>query len=83
MHIEVLITRCLGKILYVENRNKDVYLCLINIIICLMSVLPLCFDFHIHSKCNVFIESLINHIPNQNDIETENCTNTNVAKNDY
>ena len=27
-----------------------------------------------------YIESLINHIPKQNDIETENCTNTNVAK---
>ena len=72
---------------------KDVYLSLINIIICLMSVLPLCFDFHIHSKCNVFIESLINHIPNQNNIESENCINTKkcideknwkkFAKNDY
>ena len=43
-----------------------------------------CFDFYIHSKCNVLvIESLINYIPNQDDIETENCTNTNVAKNGY
>ena len=39
--------------------------------------------FYIHGKCNIFIESLINYIPNQNEIETENFKNTNVAINDY
>ena len=49
-----------------------------------MSALPFVLIFtSIVNAMFLVIESLINYIPNQDDIETENCTNTNVAKNGY